>query len=76
MADIDWKLFDIGYMPLRRCSLCQHQSKFDASATQNYFCVRLKQWTSAMFECPFWDAREEWKEWYAYCASLRAQERP
>jgi hypothetical protein len=73
MDDIDWALFDIGSIPLRRCSLCHHQAKFDASATGNYRCARLKQWTSPMFECPFWEVPEDWREWYAHCTALRVQ---
>jgi hypothetical protein len=74
MGDIDWQSFDVGYIPLRRCSLCRHQTKFDAAATQSYYCARLKQWTCPMFECPFWNAHEEWHEWYACCTSLKAKQ--
>ncbi|MGA3198271.1 MAG: hypothetical protein ABSD89_02580 [Halobacteriota archaeon] len=72
MTEIDWQRFDTGCIPLRRCSLCRHQTKFDAAAEPKYYCARLKQWTSPMFECPFWDAQEEWKEWYSYCTSAKA----
>ncbi|HYB58828.1 MAG TPA: hypothetical protein VEB88_01100, partial [Candidatus Acidoferrales bacterium] len=65
--NIDWQLFDRGYIPLRRCSLCVHQEKFEPMTDQNYYCGRLGQWTAAMFECPFWEARQEWKTWYAQC---------
>jgi len=71
MTNIDWQRFDTGCIPLRRCSLCRHQTKFDAAAEPKYYCARLKQWTSPMFECPFWDAQEEWKEWYSYCTSAK-----
>jgi hypothetical protein len=74
MGDVDWQLFDISKIPLRRCSLCLYQAKFKASATDYYYCARLKQWTSSVFECPFWDAREDWKEWYVYCTKLRQKE--
>jgi len=70
MHDIDWALFDVGNIPLRRCSLCRHQAQF---SDDNYHCTRLKQWTSPLFECPFWDVPEDWKDWYAQCTVLRAQ---
>jgi len=75
MTDIDWQLFDIGYMSLRRCSLCQNQARFDALAAQEYYCARLKQWISPMFYCPFWDAEDEWKNWYACCTVSRTQKK-
>ncbi len=74
MDEVDWQLFDSGVLPLRRCSLCQNQAKFDASTTQGYYCARLKQWLPPMFDCPFWNIEEDWKEWYAYCTSMRARE--
>ncbi len=74
MDEIDWQLFDTGMLSLRRCSLCRNQTKFDASATQSYYCARLKQWFSPMFDCPFWNIAEDWTEWYAYCTSLRAHD--
>ena len=74
-SDIDWRLFDRGYAPLRRCSLCLYEAKFDAAASQSYYCGRLKQWTAVVFECPFWEAREEWTSWYAHCTLLQAQKR-
>ncbi len=74
MDEIDWRLFDTGTMPLRRCSSCQNQVKFDAAATESYYCARLKQWTPPMFDCPFWIIDEDWNEWYAYSTSLRAKE--
>ncbi|MEI7826712.1 MAG: hypothetical protein WCI87_02815 [Euryarchaeota archaeon] len=71
MADIDWQLFDIGYVPLRRCSLCKNHEKFNASTPQSCYCARLRQWTPPVFECPFWEVPENWKEWYAYCTAVR-----
>ncbi len=72
MSDIKWQIFDTGYLPLRRCSLCKNETKFDASATACYYCARLKQWTLPMFECPFWEAQGDWKQWYSYCTESRA----
>ncbi len=75
MNEIDWQLFDTGTLPLRRCSLCRNQAQFDASTAQSYYCGRLKEWLPSMFDCPFWDIEEDWKEWYAHCTLLRAHEK-
>jgi hypothetical protein len=73
MSDIKWQIFDIGYLPLRRCSLCENQTKFDALGAACYYCARLKQWTLPMFECPFWEAQGDWKQWYSHCSEARAR---
>jgi hypothetical protein len=73
--NINWQLFDIGCISIRRCSLCLHKEKFEPLTAQNYYCARLRQWTSVIFECPFWAARKEWKEWYAHCTATRERKR-